>query len=41
VLTAEPPELPDPPPPHASRSIAAMHSDNTRVELDIITHSMS
>jgi hypothetical protein len=41
VLTAELPELPDPPPPHAASSIAATQSDNARVELDIITHSMS
>jgi hypothetical protein len=41
VLAAEePPELPDPP-PHADRSIAAMLSDNSLDESDIITLSMS
>jgi hypothetical protein len=41
VLAAEePPELPDPP-PQADRSIAAMLSDNSRDESDIITLSMS
>jgi hypothetical protein len=41
VLTAEPPEELSDPPPHAARRVAAMLSDNARVELDIITHSMS
>ena len=40
VPTGEPPELSEPP-PHAASSVAAMQSDNARVELDIITHSMS
>jgi hypothetical protein len=40
VLVVEPPELSDPP-PHADRSTAAMLSDNSRDELDIITHSLS
>src|SRR6202453_2384107 len=31
----------DPPPPHADSSTAAMLSDNSRDELDIITLSMS
>jgi hypothetical protein len=39
VLVVEPPELSDP--PHADRSTAAMLSDNSRDELDIITHSLS
>jgi hypothetical protein len=41
VLVVEPPELPDPPPPHADRSTAVMLSDNSRDELDIITRSPS
>ena len=41
VLTAEPPELSEPPPPHAASSVAAMASESARVGLDIITHSMS